>query len=137
MTYEIDDDHDNEINVNIWDDFHDDGYVPEGETQETFAYIEGSFKKKEDDCKNVLELIKIQIERLAKPEWNLVLYMDYHDSAKIYPNLVGTEHEWCLYKRWQLEFKNLTHKALDYLVEELNKQNLSYQGKPLNIYSES
>jgi hypothetical protein len=28
------------INVNFWDDFHDDGYVPEGEVTESFAVIE-------------------------------------------------------------------------------------------------
>ncbi|MFT7157449.1 MAG: hypothetical protein ACI8Q1_002468 [Parvicella sp.] len=30
------------VNVNFWDDFHDDGYVPEGEVTETYAYIEDS-----------------------------------------------------------------------------------------------
>jgi hypothetical protein len=127
----------NKINVNIWDDFHDDGYVPDGETQETYAYIESNGEVEDVDCKNVLELLKTNIEMLAKPEWNLVLYVDYYDSAKVYPNLVGTEHAWCLYKRWQLEMKNITHEALDYLVENLQKQQLKYNGIPLDIYSES
>jgi len=28
------------IDVNIWDDYYDDDFVPEGETQETYIYIE-------------------------------------------------------------------------------------------------
>ena len=137
MTTENLDDGNHQIHINIWDDFYSDGYVPDGKTQETFAYIEGDFREQENDCKNVLELLKTNIEALAKPEWNLVLYVDYYDSSKVYPNLVGTEHEWCLYKRWQLEMKNITHEALDYLVENLQKQKLSYNEIPLNIYSES
>lgn len=125
------------ININIWDDYCDDGYVPDGEIQQTYAYIEGSIKDKEEDCKNVLELLKTHIERLAKPEWSLELYLNYHDSTKIYPSLVGTEHEWCLYKRWQLEIKHLTHKAREYLVDTLKKEQLNYLGQPLDIYSES
>jgi hypothetical protein len=126
---------DKSINVNIWDDYHDDGYVPEGEIQETYAYIESDVE--DEDCKNVLELVKKSIEQLAKPEWSLNLYLNYYDSAKIHPNLVGTEHECFLYKRWQLEMKNITHEAREYLVEFLQKQNLKYQGTLLSIYSES
>ena len=28
------------IPINIWDDFYDDGYVPEGEKVETYIYVE-------------------------------------------------------------------------------------------------
>ena len=28
------------IDINIWDDFYDDGYVPYGETTESFIYVE-------------------------------------------------------------------------------------------------
>jgi hypothetical protein len=30
------------IPINIWDDFHEDGYVPEGKKLETFIYVEDS-----------------------------------------------------------------------------------------------
>lgn len=30
------------IPINIWDDFYDDGYVPEGEKLETYIYVEDS-----------------------------------------------------------------------------------------------
>jgi hypothetical protein len=125
----------NSISVNIWDDYHDDGYVPEGKIQETYAYIESDLE--DEDCKNVLELIKENIEQIVKPEWSLEMYLNYYDSAKVYPNLVGTEHEYCLYKRWQLQMKHLTHEAREYLVEVLQTRKLQYMGKSLKIYSES
>ena len=28
------------IPINIWDDFYDDGYVPQGKTQNTYIYVE-------------------------------------------------------------------------------------------------
>ncbi len=28
------------VNINIWDDFYDDGYVPAGKTQQTYVYVE-------------------------------------------------------------------------------------------------
>jgi hypothetical protein len=124
------------IGVNIWDDFYDVGDAPEGEVQGTYAYIE-SREISEEDKKNVLELIKKTIEDNKNPKWSFEFFMDYHDSTKIYPNLVGTEHEWCLYKRWQLEFRNFSHEVLEEVLEMLQKQNLSYQGTPLDIYSES
>ena len=117
------------------DDYDDDGYVPEGEIQETYAYTES--KIPDEDCEKILELIKTTIEKLAKPEWSLEMYLNYYDSAKVYPNLVGTEHECCLYKRWQLEIKNITHQMREYLVEKLENKQLKYNETPLIVYSES
>lgn len=124
-----------QININIWDDYYDDGYVPDGEKQETYAYVECDLSH--EDSKMVLELIKTEIEQLALPGWNLELSVEFYDSAKVYPNLVGTEHAYCLYKRWQLEIKNLTHENREYLVEELGKKKLSYSDMPIVVYSES
>lgn len=124
-----------QININIWDDYHDDGYVPEGEKQETYAYVECDLNH--DDCKKVLELIKKEIEQVAQPSLNLELSVEFYDSSKVYPNLVGTEHEYCLYKRWQLEIKNLTHEAREELVEQFKQKKLSYSGIPIVVYSES
>lgn len=125
----------NSININIWDDYHDDGYTPVGETQETYAYIESDLNG--DDCKAVLTLFKTTIESLSQQEWNLELYLEYYDSAKIYPNLIGTEHEHCLYKRWQLEIKNLTHRNRELLIELIKNQPFMYHETPIVVYSES
>lgn len=117
-----------EINVNIWDDYHDDGYVPEGETQDTFAYVESDLL--DEDCKKVLELVQQEVAKLSSCELN------YYDSAKVYPNLVGTEYAYSLYKRWQLEIKNLPHLEREKLVQSLQNK-LQYQNRPINVYSES
>ena len=118
------------ININIWDDYFGDGYVPAGKIQETYAYVE--CKISDDASKNVLELLKEQIAKLS----TCTLELNYYDSAKVYPNLVGTEYEYSLYKRWQLEIKNLTHKERENIVESL-KNKLQYQDTPIVVYSES
>ena len=118
------------ISVNIWDDYYDDGYVPEGKIQETYAYLECELP--DEDCKNVLELLKEQIAKLSKCS----LELSYYDSAKVYPKLVGTEYEYSLYKKWQLEIKKITHEEREKIVEMLNNK-LQYQDKPIVVYSES
>lgn len=118
------------ISVNIWDDYHDDGYVPEGETQDTYAYVECELS--DEDCKNVLQLLKEQIAEIS----TCGLELEYYDSAKVYPNLVGTEYEYSLYKRWQLEIKNLTHEEREKIVEALQNK-LQYQNRLIKVYSES
>lgn len=125
----------NYIPVNIWDDYHDDGYVPEGEIQETYAYVES--KLEDEECKNVLILLKEKIEHLTSENSGLTMSINYYDSAKVYPNLVGTEYEYSLYKRWQLEMKNLTHETRESLVEALKKEVLEHKGIKIKVYSES
>ena len=123
---------DKSISINIWDDFFDDGFVPEGEIQETYAYLESTLN--DEDCKNVLELLK---EKIAVLLPLVQLSLEYYDSAKVYPNLVGTEHEYCLYKRWQLHMKHISHENIDFLVTEIKGQDLSYINLPIVVYSES
>jgi len=126
----------NSIPVNIWDDYYDDGYVPEGDIQKTYAYVE-SQDFSEDDCKAILGLLKNEIEQIAKPEWNLKLDVEFYDSAKVYPNLVGTEHEFFLYKRWQLNMINISHEAREVIVDQFEKKTLSYNNMDIDVYSES
>ncbi len=123
------------ISVNIWDDFYDDEHVPDGEIQETYAYIEED-NLSYDTEKECLAILMKHVEKTALfPNENMEL--SFYDSAKVYPNLVGTEHEYCLYKRWQIQFKNITHSTLDSLVEKLNNADLHHNGIALGIYSES
>jgi hypothetical protein len=124
------------IPVNIWDDYYDDGYEDEGEVQETYAYVETD-EVSEEDCQAILVLLNKTIEKLLKPSSKVQREVVFYDSAKDYPNLIGTEHEHFLFKRWQLNFTYLTHREREALVEDLEKQNLSYNNIPLKIYSES
>jgi hypothetical protein len=123
------------IPVNIWDDFYDDGFVPEGKFQETYMYVEDD-NLSHEETKATLELILnfIQNNTLIK---GVEFELKYHDSKKLYPKLVGTEHEWCLYERWELKLRHLTHKKLDQLLKKLEKSNLKLNGSEIYFYSES
>ncbi len=124
-----------QININIWDDYYEDGYVPSGEIQETYAYIESNLSH--DESKEVLEILKKEMIKFLESEFNVELDIKFYDSAKIYPNLVGTEMEYCLFKRWQLEIKNLTHTAREQFVGSFEAKKFSYLDKPICVYSES
>lgn len=122
------------IPINIWDDFYDDGYVPKGKKQESYIYVEADYPQEKK--KEYLEyLLKYMSEKLSLK--GVKLWMEHYDSKEKYPDLVGTEHAWCLFERWEIKVENLTHKRLDKLVEELNNANLSVDGIPFYIYSES
>ena len=123
------------IPINIWDDFYDDGYIPQGETQNTYIYVEESkmpLEKQEAILQVLLEHLKTNV-RLDGVTLNLF----FNDISSQYPQWIGTEHEWMLYKRWEIKVNNLTHKRLDSLVGELNNAHLDYEGVPFRIYSES
>jgi hypothetical protein len=69
------------IPINFWDDFYEDGYVPEGEIQETYAYVEEYELLSEDEHKNILEIVFNYLKEL-KTGINIELI--YHDSEKDY-----------------------------------------------------
>jgi hypothetical protein len=123
------------ININIWDDFYDDGFTPEGETQNTYAYVEMS-----DDIPNVEELnilstlIKYIKDNNLLPN-SVDIELLFYDSTTKHPILVF-EHEYMLYKRWQIEFQNITHEILEKLVEDL-KGLEKINNVKVDIYSES
>lgn len=124
------------IHVNIWDDYHDDGFVPEGKIQETYAYVEGGDLTADDSHAVLLQLQKT-VEFLKATGSVLVCCVEWYDSALVYPNLVGTEHERHLFKRWQLQMKHLPHSELEDIVERLGRLQLVYNGRPVVVYSES
>lgn len=122
------------IPVNIWDDFYEDGYVPVGEVQSTYMYIETSNVTLEDK-EQCLLLIKKYIEdnNILK---NTKLSMVYFDSAIKYPK-VALEMPSMVFKRWELHLNPLTHKDLDHLLECLQKSGLKFNSIPMDFYSES
>ena len=123
------------IPINIWDDFYDDGYVPEGEIQKTYIYVEDSELDLETR-KNALEILLNHLNtKVDLP--GVKLWMEFYDSKKKYPKLIGTEYESFLFQRWEIKVENLTHERLHRLVEELQEANLSLNGAEFIIYSES
>lgn len=112
--------------INIWDDYWEDGHIPEGEFQGTYAYVEGG---KDDDKRDekVLKEFEAYIvtnfpELLTGVEHEVVFY----DSRTKYPTL----EEMFQFTRWQLNFKHLTHEQREALVKRC-------KGAPWKVYSES
>jgi len=129
------------IPINIWDDFYDDGYVPEGKILETYAYVE-DYDLPEIYCKKVLDFLLEQINNFQLD--GVKTWIEYYDSKIKYPTmtkekceLLGIDYDKIHFTRWEIRFENLTHKQLDNLIKYLDFANLKYNGVPLNIYSES
>lgn len=125
-----------EIHINIWDDYHDDGFVPEGKVQETYAYVENG-NLDDDDSRAVLAQLQQDIEAIKATTSTLNCRIEWYDSATVYPNLIGTEHERHLYKRWQLQMTNLPHREREQLVAALGRSKLRFNNRPVVVYSES
>ena len=125
----------NLIPINIWDDYYEDGYVPDGEKQETYAYVEDDKIPHEDRLLYLALVHKYMVENLNLPDVRVNLI--FNDTALKYPQLVGTDMEYILFKRHELRIENLTHERREQLVEELRAANLSYNNKKFKIYSES
>ena len=130
----------NRIYINSWDDFYEDGYVPEGKKQETFIYVECEKEKDHDFEKEVLEKLLDKILDIHKRDnilEGVTFEVKFHDSRALKPELIGTEYEWCLYQRWEVRIEYMTHSQLHKLLEILEKEKLSHRDREFYIYSES
>lgn len=101
------------IPVNIWDDFYEDGSVPEGKLQTTYAYIEEYDEITDEEKTPMMKVVYDFILTLNMP--NVIVEND------------GGE----------ISFTNLTHVKLDELILDLRNANLKYNGIPFSFYSES
>lgn len=119
------------VPINIWDDYYEDGYIPEGEKQETFIYVEDNAipQVKRKEC---LEKLLDYVNNNLKLE-GIKLWMAFYNSRNEYPNSDSAYH----FERWEIRANNLTHKRRELLVRELSESNLSIDGIPFKIYSES
>ena len=132
------------ININIWDDFYDDGYIPQGKKQKRYIYVEENEKnitqEKQKECLEVL--LKCINENLNVS--GVKIWMEYYDSKVKYPEINEVdspqfmkEHPNFHYCRWEIKIEDLTHERLDEWMEYLKKVNLSFDEVPFNVYSES
>ncbi|MDQ2078537.1 hypothetical protein [Marinimicrobium sp. ABcell2] len=123
--------------MNIWDDYYEDGSVPEDDVQETYAYVESDIV--DTDSKVILEALKTKIDQFAEKQSipTLTTEIEFYDSAKVYPNLLGTRYERMLYKRWQLKIINLSHDVRQRLVGSLKEWDYKHSSCPVEVYSES
>ena len=107
----------NTIPINIWDDYYDDGHVPEGYTQNTHIYVEDSDIPEEDKEKILKILLDYIKDNIYLPKTKFKL------EDKLY-------------------VKNLTHSQREITLQVGLSQgqkdgSLSYKGKLFRIYSES
>jgi hypothetical protein len=121
------------ININIWDDYYDDGYVPDGERLETFIYVEDT-EFSHEDRKKFLLYLKEKIDSYKLPiETKMAIY----DTKIEYPNLNFEELQMQHWKRHEIRIYDMTHKIRHELIKKLRKENLKIDNKNFNIYSES
>lgn len=123
------------IPINIWDDFYDDGYVPEGEKLETYIYVEDSDMSQEKR-KECLDTLLDYINKNLNTN-GIKLWMELYESRKKYPNLIGTEHESMFFDRWEIKLEGLTHERLHEWMGVLENVDIKVDGIPFHIYSES
>ncbi len=133
-----------EININIWDDFYDDGHIPEGKKQKSYIYVEHSDsdiseEKKKESLGILLKYINENLNVSGVKIW-----MERYDSRIKYPDinekdspLFMKEHPNFHFCRWEIKMEDLTHERLDEWMEKLEQASLSLDSIPLNIYSQS
>lgn len=141
-TYNGEEDEIDYIPINIWDDYYEDDYVPEGEKQETYIYVEDTGIE-QDKRRCILEIFLNYLNnniKLDKDNVKLELY--FHDTINDYSEdvvkrAIENYGETFFFKRWEIKVEGLTHKRLHKLLKQLEKSNLSFENKPFHIYSES
>jgi hypothetical protein len=97
------------IVINFWDDFYDDGCVPEGEIQETHAYVESPYQMPDSIKYTILQELS---QHINKQHSHLIEGVNICLSGT---RRYGNEYT------WRLVFDNITHKQLEALVEQLEK----------------
>lgn len=124
------------IPINIWDDFYDDGYVPEGEKLETYIYVDDSDLPQEKR-KEYLEVFLEYINKNLNTD-GIKMWMELYESRKKYPNLVGNpDAEKMFFDRWEIRLEGLTHQRLDEWMKILEDVKIVVDDLPFSIYSES
>ncbi len=106
------------IPINIWDDYHDDGFIPKGEVQEAHAYVESfllSVELRNDVMREFLGVLK-KLAPSKKTSFSLV----ERGEGEL-----------------EIAIKHLTHADRMELLRRMKKGKPKYMGVPLDVYSES
>ncbi len=119
-----------EVDINIWDDYYEDGYVPEGKTQKTYMYVESDATLlQQQEC--LFRLRDYLKEKYSSIDFELKM----RDSRKDYPNMNWVELGMSPIIRWEIKAKNISHKQREQIVA--NEEDLVIQNYEYRIYSES
>lgn len=122
--------------LNLWDDYPGDEKTNPSD-QSAFAYVENG-NLPDDEEKSILFSLEASLQGWAfAHDQDVETRVEFHDSAKDYPKLVGTESEGLLYQRWQLNIVGLTHVAREAFVNHVKKIPLKKSGYTITLISES
>jgi len=115
--------------VNVWDDYRDE----EG----TYAYVDMS-EVPDRICFDLLDhLLNYAKGNREIRSTGIKLGMRFYDSSSVYPALIGNKQgEYSLYKRWELMIFGADYETLALVVDQLKKVP-PFEGKPIDVYSES
>jgi hypothetical protein len=124
------------IPINIWDDFYDDGCVPDGEKSQTYIYVEDG-KMSHEDRKKCLDILLEYIHKNLNTD-GIKIWMELYESRKKYPSLVGNpEAERMFFDRWEIRLENITHERVHEWLSQLEDSKLSFNDMEMFFYSES
>jgi len=130
------------IPINIWDDYYEEGDIPEGEIQETYIYVEDSDIPQEYR-KRCLEILLDYMNKNLKLD-GVKMWLFYYDSKEKYPDINENDNPVFMkeypnfhFQRWEIRVEHLTHERREKLVDELNDAKLNIDEIPFDIYSES
>jgi hypothetical protein len=119
----------NGLCVNIWDDYS------ETEPDPTYAYLEVSDVP--DFFTNQFLTWFLPYVKAALDNEKIKLDVFFYESLSVYPSLLGSEYENLAFNRWQINFSNLPHESRERITHELNALNLTFEGLPVRVISES
>lgn len=132
----------NSIDINIWDDYYEEGYIPDGQIQETFIYVESNHTIPEEAL--ILNILLEYIQKNITYLNGVKMWLELYDSRKKYPEMTrqrceesGIDYDRFHYQRYQIIVQHMTHVMRERLVEDLQKSNLSFNEIKFHIYSES
>lgn len=118
------------ININIWDDYWEDGHVPEGKLQSTYAYCEGRENLSLDEQYIYLNFFHDEIKkRNLIPD--ISSFLNLYDSRNFYPSNSN------YITRWEIRFLNISDKIRRNIIKSFNDEILYFDEIKYNIYSES
>jgi len=118
--------------VNVFDDYSESVL----EDQNTHAYLDDETLEADQPAvlQPILDAILAWKTTSGSP---VTARLAFHDSALVYPNLIGTDMEGILYRRWEVKLERLPHEDREALVEVLNEQRLEVNGRRVTVISES
>ncbi len=130
------------IPVNIWDDYYDDGHIPDGEKQKSYIYVEDRTISL-DEQKRYLEYLLDYINNNIKLS-GVKMWTELYDSKIKYPHINEIDSPQILkiypnfhYSRWEIKIEDFPHLLRETLLLKLESAKLSVDSIPFDIYSNS